>query len=671
MAYKVDGTYNTVCPRDCFGVCSLKVTTENGKIVRVSGNDNNKNSDGKLCIKGASYTKRIVHPERLKHPMLLDKHTGKYDRISWNDAVNLISDKLTNFRDEFGSESVMHLSGWGHTGVFNNYSNNFWSQYGTVTAAYGSLCMAAGKTGVKYTYGDTVKHNSNNDIQNAKLVIVWGANPANTNIHRMRNIKKAVKKGARLIVIDPRVSETMIDGALRIHPRGGTDALLAMGVAKLLIENNICDYEFINENVIGFDEYKEKLSKYSLEEISEITDVDIHLIEEIASEIEKNKIYALISGTGKSRYTNGGQTERAVAVLPALTGSIGVSGGGYYFSDSQQPNFKWDSLLKEKYEMNSKIHVGRLAYELSKQTPDIKFMWIEKANPLTSSPDINLLKTAMNNVDFIVVVEHFMTDTANVADLVLPAAMFSEKDDLHCVYGDSYIHLLQKITEPYKECKSEPEIYRLLGEKLGFDLEYLPIVNEECIDKLLEENNINTTYKQLSETPYLLETYRNIAYEDLIFDTPSGKIEIYSAQMKAMNEDALPNYKDIKESRTSKLYERYPLNLLSAHAAERINSQFTEMELSKKNTVPKIQINKVDAEIRSLADGDLVRIFNDRGELNVICQVGENIRLGTVHIYEGWGERYKASVNKLTKGRKTDIGNGTAFHDCLVEVHKI
>lgn len=673
MGYNIDGTYNTVCPRDCFGVCSLKVDVKDEKVLKVYGNKNNKNSDGHICIKGASYPKRLYHPNRLKYPLKKDKNTNEFSRISWKDAIDLIYRKLSELKLTYGTQSVMYLSGWGHAGVFNNYGDGFWSQYGSVTTTYGSLCMAAGKTGAKYTYGNSVKHNNNNDLVNAKLIIVWGANPANTNIHRMRNIKKAVKNGARLIVIDPRVSETMIEGAIKIHPRGGTDALLAMGIAKLLIERNICDYDFINKYVLGFDEYKEKLSRYSLKEISTITEVTIESIEEIVDEIEKNPIYALVSGTGKSRYSNGGQTERAVNILPSLTGSIGISGGGYYFSDSQQPSIKWPYLPDNGYKMDAKVHVGKIADEISIQSPKIKAMWIEKANPLTSSPDVNKLKKVMLDLDFIVSVEHFMTDTSRLSDLILPAAMFAEKDDLISVYGDSYIHLLQKLVEPYEECKSEAEIYKLLGAKFAYDLEYLPDINKNLIDNVLKYNNIDATYESLCESPYLVKGYKDIAFSDFKFDTPSGKIEIYSEQMKEWGQEPLPSFNEPLESkyRSIDLYKKYPLNLLSAHASERINSQFTEMNLSKKNDIPRVEVNKIDAIPRGINNGDLIKIYNDRGYIEVECEITSKIKAGTIHIYEGFGDKYKASINKLSKGRNTDIGNGTAFHDCLVEVKKI
>lgn len=662
MSYKKDGNYQTVCPRDCFGVCSLSVTVENDKVTKVKGHDSNHNSQGYFCSKGASYPKRLYHEKRLKKPLLRDKQTNTLHEISWDDAYEVIIEKLIHYKQEQSTESVMYISGWGHTGIFNGYKNGFWSQYGPVTTTYGSLCMAAGSTAVKYSYGSPIKHNHNRDLLNSKLIIVWGANPANTNIHRMRYIKTAVKQGAKLIVIDPRVSETMIDGSVRIHPIPGTDALLAMGIAKLLIEKDLCDQEFIQRHVLGFDVYQLELEKYSMSEILKETGLELAQIEMVVDAIRRNKVYALVSGTGKTRYTNGGQTERAICILPALTGSIGIRGGGLYFTDNQQPKVTLPFVANNK--MKAKIHVGKLAYDLKMQTPDIKMLWIEKANPLTSSPDVNQMREVMKQLEFIVVVEHFLTDTTKLGDLILPAAMFSEKDDLIAVYGDSYIHLLQKLTEPLESCKSEPEIYRELGQKMGYDLKSLPLINESLIDEVLNHNDLKTTYRKLSKTPYLEDTYSEIAYEDYKFNTPSGKIEIYSEQMKELNQNPLPTYSSSKEKST------YPLQLFSSHASERLNSQFTEMKLSKRNDKPIVQIHMADAKSRHIEEGDLVTIFNDRGEIKVLCQVGEDVLKGCIHLSEGWGDDYHASINKLIIGRLTDVGDGTAFHNCLVEVKK-
>ncbi len=650
--YKNDGIYNTVCPRDCFGVCSLKVSVENGLVTKVAGNNINENSEGKICIKGASYTKRLYHPDRLQYPLYRENREDAFRRISWDDVLRILSKKLEDYKP-MGSESVMYLSGWGHAGGFNKYANGFWSQYGSVTTTYGSLCMSAGSMAVKTTYGQPIKHNHNKDLVNSKLIIVWGANPANTNIHRMRYIKEAVKQGAKLIVIDPRVSETMIDGALRVHPKPGTDTLLAFGISKLMIENNIIDEAFIKSYVQGFDAYKAHLDNYTMDYICRETELDLEIIKEIVNEIEENPIYALVSGTGKVRHRYGGQTERAVCSLPALTGSIGKSGGGLYFTDNQHPKLNWP-ITPTTGEMKAKIHVSKLGYELKNQIPDIKMLWVEKANPLASSPDTNAIKEAFKQLEFIVCVEHFMSETAEDSNLVLPAAMFAEKDDLIMVYGDSYIHLLQKLVKPFKEAKSEPEIYRLLGQYMDFDMTYLPEINETFINRVLDCSQLNTDYKSLQEKPFIRSDYEPIAYKDLQFNTPSGKIEL-------MSDGSLPTYTSIEKNKN------YPLLLLSSHAKGRINSQFKEMKLNKER--PILHINQLDAEIRHIKSGDHVLISNDLGRFKVEVSVGEEIKAGVVHMYEGWGKQ--APINKLIKGDITDIGNGTVFHNNYVEIKRL
>jgi len=199
---------------------------------------------------------------------------------------------------------------------------------------------------------------------------------------------------------------------------------------------------------------------------------------------------------------------------------------------------------------------------------------------------------------------------------------------------------------------------------MGYDLKHLPLINEQLIDEVLDYNNLKTTYKTLSKAPYLEDTYSEIAYEDYKFNTPSGKIEIYSEQMKSLDQNPLPTYLPSKENTD------YPLQLFSSHASERLNSQFAEMKLSKRNNKPTIQMHSMDAESRQIKEGDLVKVFNDRGEINVLCQVGEDVLKGCLHLYEGWGDDYHASINRLTIGRITDIGDGTAFHNCLVEVKK-
>jgi anaerobic selenocysteine-containing dehydrogenase len=307
------------------------------------------------------------------------------------------------------------------------------------------------------TYGE-VKHNKISDLENSKLIILWGSNPAYTNIHLMHHVNKAVDKGAKLITIDIRENESGTKSNLYLNPRPGTDGCLALGIASQLIENNIIDDNFIDQHTFGFAEFKELVKNYPLSKVSDITGIPLHKIEAMIGFIKNTPEYALICGMGVQRYTNGGQTIRAISLLPALTGNIGKKGCGFYFSDRQAPELNWPfSPPKPKRIRNS--------------IPVAKAMWIEQANPMTSNPNINLLARVMNKLDLIVVADLFLTDTARMADIVLPAASMYGYYDLISGYGHSYIQLQQKLIEPPGECKHESEMYRLLGKKFGFNLE--------------------------------------------------------------------------------------------------------------------------------------------------------------------------------------------------------
>ncbi len=661
---KKDGQYITVCPRDCFGGCGLTVDIDKGQINKISGNRVNENSEGFFCPKGASYKERLKHPKRLLSPLL--KKVDTFEPVAWEDAFDLIISKLDILKKNNNTEAMFYLMGYGAMGALNEYGRSFWHQYGDITSTYGSLCMSGGKKGFQTLYGEEVRQNRNEYLENTKLIIVWGSNPANTNIHRMRYIKKAIKKGAKLIVIDPRKSETMIEGCISIHPRGGTDGLLAIGVAKLLIQYDFINHSFINKYCIGFDAYLGEINKYDFDFIVNETGVSYNDIQIIAESIGQEPNYALVTGSGKSRYDNGGQTERCVSMLPALTGSIGKSNNGIYFLDSQQPKVNWHNYPKSLFSYKEKVHVGMLAYDMSNLSPRIEMLWMEKVNPIASNPDINRLKEVFSQIPFKVVVDHFLTETALEADLILPAAMFTEKNDLLTVYGDSYIQLQQKLTEPLGLCKSEVDIYRTLGERMNFDLDYLPKSDEHTINEVLKANKINTNYEDLTKKPFLFESYNSIAYEDLIFSTVSGKIELYSKQLEEQGLSPVPTY--VKPSHINKTNKKYPLHLLSAHSKNMINSQFKEMKINQKESY--IEVNTIDAKARGIRHNEMVYVYNEQGEISVRAHVGDTVRQGMVHMYHGCDYNGKSNINRLVKGQKTDFGDGTSFHNNCVELRK-
>ena len=490
----------------------------------------------------------------------------------------------------------------------------------------------------------------------------------------MHHINKAVGKGAKLITIDIRENESGAKSYLYLNPRPGTDGCLVLGIANQLIENNIIDDSFIKDHTFGFAEFKKMAKEYPLSKVSDITGIPLHKIEAMIGFIKNTPDYALICGMGVQRYTNGGQTIRAISLLPALTGSIGKKGCGFYFSDRQAPELNWIFSPPKCKRIRNSIPVAKLASELDNQAdPPVKVMWIEQANPMTSNPNTNLLAQGMNKLDLIVVVDLFLTDTARIADIILPATSMFEYYDLITGYGHSYIQLQQKLIEPPGECKHESEMYRLLGKKFGFNLDYLPENNLSTIEKIISSSNLNVDIDELREKPYLHSNYQEIAFSDLKFNTPTQRIEFFSQRMRdRWGEAPLPTYNEPLENKYSSpsIYNKYPLSLISSHAYNKMNSQFSDISILKEE--PFVCINPRDAAKRGINENNRVKVYNERGNLVLKAILTEKVTSGIVHTYFGWwGGVHQANINKLVGDYVSDIGYGTAFQNCLVEIQKV
>ncbi|GAI65182.1 unnamed protein product [marine sediment metagenome] len=363
------------------------------------------------------------------------------------------------------------------------------------------------------------------------------------------------------MTIDIRENESGSKSNLHLNPRPGTDGCLALGIANQLIENNLIDDNFIEQHTFGFAEFKELVKNYPLNKVSDTTEIPLHKIKSIINYIKESPEYTLVCGMGVQRYTNAGQTVRAISLLPALTGSIGKKGCGFYFSDRQAPELNWPFSPEKPDRIRNSIPVAKLASELDNQVnPPIKAMWIEQANPMTSNPNINLLARAMNKLDLIVVADLFLTDTARMADIILPVTSMFEYYDLVTGYGHSYIQLQQKLIEPPGECKHESEIYRLLGKRFGFNLDYLPENNLSTLEKIIGSSNLNVDIDELIEKPYLHPSYQEIAFSDLKFNTPTKKVEFFSQRTRERwGEDPLPKYSEPIENKLLLLPDSFSL----------------------------------------------------------------------------------------------------------------
>lgn len=678
--------YITACPRNCYSTCGLKVIVENNKVVNVTPLSSNLATPKGACLKGLSYVERANSKDRILYPHKRVSN-GKFKRISWDEALETIANKLTSIKQTYGSQSVLFYAASGMSGLLNEISGKFWRQiYGGVTTVYGNLCWPAGLEATRLTLGEN-KHNVPWDLENAKLIVLWGKNPAESNIHEMIPLGKALDNGGKLIVIDPRRTESTQRAELLIQPLPSTDAAIALAVANIIIKNGWIDKEFIDKYVLGYNEFKAHVQQFTPEWASKITGVSVELIEDLAWNIGNVKPMTLIPGYGMQRYTNGGQTVRAILALSVITGNIGKPGACWHYANLQ--SYVFDDVLEPVcYYPPSQpdgitrrsISTARLGADMiNTKNPELKMVWVERGNPITQNPDTNIVLKAFRALDFRVVVEQFFTDTALEADIVLPAKNMFEQTDIIGSYWNPYVQLRQKVVEPAGEVKPETEIYYLLAKKLGFTDEQLNGVlippGDEYVEKFLNDKLShfpNLSLEIIKEAPVLAPGLQKIAFSDFNFSTPSGKIELFSEQA---NEkwvvNNLPTYEPAKEIIDDQRND-FPLLLMSPNTKNRIHSQFGNLEIIKMvSGPPTININPSDAEIRGIKNGNLVEVYNDRGRFTIIAELSFQVRVGCVVIPNGWWNTQGAPVNVLSAGRETDMGHGSAFHNNRVEVKPI
>jgi anaerobic selenocysteine-containing dehydrogenase len=669
----------TACPRNCYSTCSFRVQVENNKIVRILPYSENLATPEGPCIKGLSYIERTNSPDRIVHP-LRKKPSGSFERITVDDALNSIAEKFSELKDSFGPESILWYRGSGMSGLVNDIGSSFWKGFGGATTTYGNLCWPAGLEAVRLTLGE-VRHNVPWDLENAKTIIIWGKNPAATNIQETAFIARARDNGCKVIVIDPIRTQTADKADILLSPRPGTDGALALAVAWVLIKEDLIDHRFIESCVSGFEEFKASIP-VSAEDGAVITGIPSQNIIDLAHQIATGGPVTIIPGYGLQRHINGGQTIRSILLLSVLTGNLGKQGAGFNYANLQ--SYVFDTLKEpvsyypdpEKDQpFRRTLSMTNLGRDMTGTTrPGLKAAWIERGNPVLQSPDTNSVRKALSALEFIVVVDQFMTDTAAMADIFLPAKDIFEQSDIIGSYWSPYVCFKPGILKPPGDVMPESELYYHLAKKIGLNLDsgLLPEPGNENIERWLEERIkgfSELTLSDLKKGPVLAPGLQQIAYSDMKFLTPSGKIELYSEEAKIKwGISPLPscNITDCDPADS-----RYPLNFITPNAAGTIHSQFGNLKIIRANVPePAAEISPADAKERKIFNGDRIRIFNSHGEIVTLARISGRIPHGVIVLQNGIWLGDGGGGNFLIEGRSTDIGYGAAFHDAMVEVEK-
>ncbi|HYK72181.1 MAG TPA: molybdopterin-dependent oxidoreductase, partial [Pseudoneobacillus sp.] len=529
--------YQSSCSLNCWDNCGFEVTVEDGKVTKVDGDTNHPITRGKICGRGRMLETRTNSTQRLLYP--LKKMNGEFQQISWEQALNEISTKMQNFKEKFGSTSILHSHDYANGGLLKNIDRRFFNCFGGVTELIGSLCWGAGIEAQKWDFGDSNAHEPD-DVLNSKNIIIWGRNVARTNMHFYQKLQQAKKNGANIVVIDPIFNATAKIAHQYLSIKPGMDGLLAAGIMKEIIRLNREDREFIEKHSVGFHDLEELLQSISMEEIIEKTEVSRENIELLAR-IYCDKPTSTYLGLGMQRYENGGNTIRLVDALVAISGNVGIAGGGASYGNLQvgqkfqSPAFTMESRIQQSRQFTMMKQAEGI---LTAKAPEIKMVMVTCGNPLTQVPNTALVKQAFESVETLVVMEQFMTDTAQLADYVLPVTTVFEEEDVY--YSSMYHHYVNygpKLVEAPGEAKSDLWIWTELAKRLGFGSDF-DFTTEQWLElglTPLKEHGI--TLDKLRKENFAELPIHKIPWENRQFKTPSGKYEFTSqlAEVKGFN----------------------------------------------------------------------------------------------------------------------------------------
>ncbi|WP_151733675.1 molybdopterin-containing oxidoreductase family protein ['Paenibacillus yunnanensis' Narsing Rao et al. 2020] len=685
MVHSRDGIYPAVCPLDCPDTCGLLLHVKDGTISKVAGNPEHPVTRGAICNKVRNMAGRVHHPERLLYPLRRTgaKGTGAFERISWDEAIAEITGRYRQLMDEYGAQSILPYSFYGNMGILSaeGMDRRFFHALGA-SGLQRTICSAAGTAGWEYTMGFD-GGTSPEDTVHADLIIVWGGNIVSTNMHQVVYAEEARKRGAKIVVIDVHRNRTARwgDWFLPLYP--GTDAALALGLMHILFRDGLADEEFLVKYATGHEELREHVQQYPPERVAEITGIAVDDIERLARLYGEAQAPYIHIGNGLQHHDNGGMNVRSIACLPALVGAWSKRGGGAYKSNSGYSATNADALrrpdLKPQKEVRT-VNMNRIGEALAWTEEPIKGICVYNSNPLVVAPDSERVRQGFAREDlFTVVHDLFMTDTARYADIVLPATSSFENTDLYSSYWHHYVQLQEPVLEAPGECKSNAEVFRLLGQAMGFDGGVFGQTDEELIREALDyENNpyLNgVTLELLQKQRFVkLDMTPQAAFLESL-PTPSGRIELYSRAMELEGLPPLPTYTPLKEGydgvRRPGSGAAYPLMFLSPPNHHFLNSTFANVEKHQQlEKRPVLQIHPADAQARGISEGAEVIVYNSRGTVELTAAVTDSMLPGTVVSQGLWweGEGRRQRVNTLTPDRLSDMGSGATFFSATVEV---
>jgi len=670
-------TVRGACPHDCPDTCALLTTVENGVAVRVQGNPAHAQTGGVLCAKVSKYPERTYHQDRILTPLKRSgpKGSGQFAQVGWDEALTDIAARLAEIAAR-NPEAIVPYSYAGTMGLVQGESmdRRFFHRLGA-SLLHRSICAAAGGEAMAQTLGGKVGMKVE-FFAEAKLILIWGSNSITSTLHFWRYAQQAKREGARLVCIDPRKTETAEKCHEHLQLLPGTDAALALALMHELIVHDWLDHDYLAQHTLGWEQLKQRALQWPPERAAQVCALPVEQIRALARAYGTIRPAAIRVNYGVQRVRGGGNAVRAIACLPALTGAWRERAGGVLFSSSgnfpvQRSALQRPELLGERSPRT--INMVTIGDDLLRDTsdafgPKIEAVVVYNSNPLAVAPESGKVARGFAQEDvFTVVLEHFQTDTADYADYILPATTQLEHWDVHLAYGHTDVLLNRPAIAPCGEARSNARIFRELAAHMGFDEPCFADSDEQLCRQAYGEK---VDFNELLDRGFAALPIPDAPFAQGNFPTASGKCEFFSAALAASGQDGLPNH--VPNYETLGQSVAYPLAMISPPARNFLNSTFVNVaSLQKQEGRPLVEIHPQDAAARGIADGAVVRVFNDRG--NYVCHavLTDRARPGVVNGLGIWWRKLGlagTNVNQLTSQALTDMGQAPTFYDCLVEV---
>jgi anaerobic selenocysteine-containing dehydrogenase len=675
-----------ICPHDCPDTCVMNVTVEGEKAVAIGGDPDHAFTQGFLCAKVNRYLERVYSPERVLHPMrrVGAKGEGRFERIGWDEALDTIASRFREIADAHGPQAILPYSYAGNMGLlsYGSMDRRFFHALGA-SLLDRTICASAGAAGLKATLGRSMGFDPE-AIVHSRFIVAWGANIVSSNVHLWPFIEEARRRGAKLVAVDPYRSKTAekADEHLALLP--GTDGALALGVMHVIFRDGLEDRAYVEARTVGAGQLRERVREWDPARVATVTGLPEDRIESFAREYATSQPSSIRLNYGLNRHAGAGMAVRTIACLPALTGAWRHPGGGLLLSTSgtypvNNAALERPDLIRPGTRTLNMSELGRLLLDADLEPP-VKALFVYNANPAAVAPDQDRVQQGLRREDlFVVVHDLFQTDTADFADILLPATTALEHYDIHKSYGHLYLSLNSPAIAPLGESKPNTEVFRLLAARMGLSEPCLAESDEQMARQafLWDDPRLDgITFDRLErETSVRLRVAGPfLPFAEGAFPTPSGKCELMSEALEAQGLDPLPAFVPPRESVASnpELARRYPLAFISPPAHHFLNSTFSAQPVFvRRESEPTLTIHPLDAAARGIADGARVRTFNDRGAFLATARVSDAARPGVVVGLSIWWAKMcpgGRNANAVTSQELTDMGGGATFYDVLVEV---